>query len=367
MLPETAIADIFLTYKLYTPGKRTATARTNNKETKEQYYKKLSQTLQLALHKAVSPLYCDKNNYHLDYLEYGQLETYPYINTIDGLIPLKKAQNNKQTLLSFIGDGKSEIYSQLLNIYQARGQNTNHLNKRGALFKIDKDYSSTNPKNLFLCSGSEEMTRLNNQLTQIFTELRDSDIIGFHPGSKDYSMRPHYFIADPNLRQILINLESKNKKIKRSRKFGQISSTATVDGVIKKFDVNKKRRYKPGKDCIIRASLLPTEVITHPNTHIHHLNGNRNNGYPENLYMCDNKTHSQLHFQIDSTLSFLIKKGVISFFPENLTEAKLSQEKGIKPHYFINLPYLRNRLREAYPEPRSQKPFIDLLSMSYNR
>lgn len=322
---------------------------------------KLSQTLQLALHKVITPLYCDRNNYHLRYLEHGQLEAPPYMNTIDGLIPTKKSQNNKQTLASLLGNGQSEIHAFLLNIYQTRGQDISKIANRGALFKIDKDYSSTNLQNLFICNGSEEMTSLNSQLMQIFTELQDSGIIGFHPGSPNHELPAHYFIADPQLRKILLNLASTNKKIKRNNKLSLIQAEETIDGIIKKFDVNKKRKYKPGKAVVIRGSQLTQNIISSPKTHIHHLNSNRNNGYPDNLYICDHQLHSQLHFQIDSILSFLIKKNIISFFPETISEAKLSKKQNIPPHYFINLPYLRNKLQEPYPQPRSSRPFMELI------
>lgn len=325
---------------------------------------KLSQTLQLALHKVITPLYCDRKNYHLSYLEHGHLEAPPYMNTIDGLIPTKKSQNNKQTLASLLGNGKSDIHAFLLNIYQTRGQDVSKIANRDILFKIDKDYNSTNLQNLFICNGSEEISSLNNQLMQIFTELQDSGIVGFHPGSSNHGISAHYFIADPRLRKILLNLASNNKKIKRNNKLSLMQSEETIDGIIKKFDVNKKRKYKPGKAVVIRGSKLTQEIISSPKTHIHHINSNRNNGYPDNLYICDHQLHSQLHFQIDSILSFLIKKNIISFFPETVSEAKLSKEQNIPPHYFINLPYLRKKLEEPYPQPKSLKPFIELLSDS---
>lgn len=101
---------------------------------------------------------------------------------------------------------------------------------------------------------------------------------------------------------------------------------------IPKFDQNKPRHYP------LEEELLKTNTHLHGMSNKkrkkmerHHIDLDRSNGKAENLHVVDSKAHIQLHQQLQSLLSELIKKEIIGYNRRN-------------PHYFVKDEAVKSKL-----------------------
>ena len=98
------------------------------------------------------------------------------------------------------------------------------------------------------------------------------------------------------------------------------------------FDQNKPRQY-PTESELIRTNthLNGMSKKERKKAQRHHIDLDRSNGKAENLHVVDPETHTQLHQQLQSLLSVLIKKEIIGYNRRN-------------PHYYIKDEAVKSKL-----------------------
>jgi len=89
----------------------------------------------------------------------------------------------------------------------------------------------------------------------------------------------------------------------------------TVDKLSFHFDFDKPRRESGRHEAIKRYAkykgISPNKV---KNVHLHHLDLDRSNEHPANLFVCDTqKQHQNLHGQLQAMNSLMIKNGLVKF------------------------------------------------------
>lgn len=82
------------------------------------------------------------------------------------------------------------------------------------------------------------------------------------------------------------------------------------------YDHSKPRREE-GRPEAVKRYLAISGAKGHnasKNLHCHHVDCDRSNGHPANLFVCkDESQHSNLHAQLQAMTSFLIKGGLVKF------------------------------------------------------
>jgi hypothetical protein len=87
------------------------------------------------------------------------------------------------------------------------------------------------------------------------------------------------------------------------------------------FDQSKKRKYGNLDQAIERYEAMsgkkyygPNKVKINKKSSIHHIDADRQNDHPNNMFICENdKQHSNLHNQLQQATTELIKSGVLGF------------------------------------------------------
>lgn len=106
-----------------------------------------------------------------------------------------------------------------------------------------------------------------------------------------------------------------------------------------RFNQNKIRSY-PNEAELLKTNphLNGMSAKKRKEMQRHHIDLDRSNGKAENIHVVDAKTHTQLHQQLQSLLSQLIKKDIIGYHSKN-------------PHYFIK----DEKVLERFIKPKEIK------------
>jgi hypothetical protein len=101
------------------------------------------------------------------------------------------------------------------------------------------------------------------------------------------------------------------------------------------FDTNKPRREEGKAEAIARyAYHKGLKRERHASWHsLHHVDGNRNNGKADNLFVCETqKQHNNLHLQLQEIMTQFIQAGLVQF-------------DWIKKRYFVDDNYLTAKIK----------------------
>lgn len=246
------------------------------------------------------------------------------------------------------------------------------MKNKPALF-IDLDPDNTDLNNIIVLNSTTASTRLKHQILQLQTRLINSGIIGFCPRNvinckTGNSNPPQYYIRDHKVRELVTeNLDNQALRLDFPESISDLLPmlnqdksypNTSFDPLIGEYDDTKKRNHSPGNIPAREEFKLRNNdpSLSEKKTEEHHINSDRSDGKPGNIYLCSREEHDMLHKQLNAIISILIKSGLISFYPGSIKQYQLTENslpERIKPMYFIDNNYIKSSLKKHDLRQRS--------------
>lgn len=110
--------------------------------------------------------------------------------------------------------------------------------------------------------------------------------------------------TDGSVRRTRRRLKLESKKVVFNRQFTHLGYT-----LVRSNGTYVRRNRK------VMSEIIGRELSN--DEHVHHINGDKSDDRPENLYICSKNKHHSLHYQALDIVYYLLEKGIVKFDREN--------------------------------------------------